>query len=946
MFKLLKPLLILGIAGCFAQGAVAEVFPWYDGRWAQETSDIKPDPRVTFGKLSNGFRYAIFPHAKPEGRASVYLGVQVGSWMEEPNELGLAHYLEHMAFNGSKRFPAGSLIPFFQRHGMNFGGDTNAYTTVDETVFQLNLAATGNKDIGDGLRVLRDVADGLLLEEKEINEERGIILSEKTAREFEATLAADKFRKFLYGDSRLANTTIGLESTIKGADHPTMRGFYERWYVPSRMILVVSGDVKPEDVEPLIQAEFKSMVNKPAPALDTLGDVDIAGTKFFVQKRPISMTSVTMQIMHKPEHLRDTRQTRRLSYCDAIIQTAIARRLVKHTETHPGDWTRAYFRNGAHGDFTPSVTFGAMTDAKGWKKSLLALQKEFLQAQKFGLTDSEVKAIKEDVDKMFVRQVKRANAWSNADYAQALISIENSDSVFTSPAQDLKLYRDVKDSITTEEVNKTLREALAPENRRISISGNANVTEKELSDYWKSIQSVSVKAPSQVAKQAFPYLELPPKVAQLPVLTTTRLPVKDLDLKKTTFTLANGTDVVLLPLTFEKGSVSATLLFGDGIRGVKDDEVNTARLAVNTLRQGGPGRLTRSEAISLLSPMGLGVNESISLDNNVIAGSAQSADVAMLLQTVWTQLQDPTLTERERTLQIKQMRESEYSLDNTVDGILNQNRGRFFNGPDPRNLALKAEDAQKISLSAMQQYLKDVHKRGKRTLVIAGDFNQHAAVSEAVRLFGALPAPEAAHPNYAPKRQFPAGLEETLVVDNEAVAKSVYLNAWHCDSPDLDDRRLQTIRRLVGSVISERMRLKIREELAVAYSPYAFYSTDPMNDGYGYLMMTSKSEPKYMKALAKATDEIVADVVKNGVTDDELDRLKKPMLTAWKSGRRTNRLWYGLVMSQLRLDKPTITWYEQTPALLPTISAKDVSREAKKMFKGDRGTLTVESAKH
>ncbi|MCF0234286.1 MAG: insulinase family protein, partial [Thermoguttaceae bacterium] len=137
---------------------------------------------------------------------------------EEESQRGLAHFLEHMAFNGSRNFKPGDLIPFFQRHGMNFGGDTNAHTTLDETVYKLNLAASDKAALAEGLKVLRDMADGLDLSPEEVDKERGVILAEKKARESEAAEAGRKWRRFVFAGHRLANDVIGTEETLAGAD--------------------------------------------------------------------------------------------------------------------------------------------------------------------------------------------------------------------------------------------------------------------------------------------------------------------------------------------------------------------------------------------------------------------------------------------------------------------------------------------------------------------------------------------------------------------------------------------------------------------------------------------------------------------------------------------------------------------------------------------------------
>src|SRR3954462_6142133 len=149
----------------------------------QETSDLKADPSVRFGTLPNGLRYAVMPNREPQGRASMRLFVNVGSLNENEDQRGLAHFLEHMAFNGSSHYPPGTLVEFFQRMGMSFGGDTNASTSFDHTVYLLELPDVKPATVAEGLQVFSDYAGGLLLEPKEIDKERGIILSEKRTRD-------------------------------------------------------------------------------------------------------------------------------------------------------------------------------------------------------------------------------------------------------------------------------------------------------------------------------------------------------------------------------------------------------------------------------------------------------------------------------------------------------------------------------------------------------------------------------------------------------------------------------------------------------------------------------------------------------------------------------------------------------------------------------------------
>ncbi|MDB6167044.1 MAG: Zinc protease, partial [Lacunisphaera sp.] len=209
-----------------------------------ETSDLTVDPAVKWGRLDNGLRYALLHNQEPKGRVSVRLAVKVGSLYENENQRGLAHFLEHMAFNGSVHFPSANVVEFFQKLGMDFGGDTNASTNFDRTIYQLELPDTKPGTLRESLTFFADVAGGLKLETREIEKERGIILSEKRARDSVGLRTFVAELEFLVPDTRFPQRIpIGVDEVIKSADHARFAEFYDAWYRPERMVLVIAGDI-------------------------------------------------------------------------------------------------------------------------------------------------------------------------------------------------------------------------------------------------------------------------------------------------------------------------------------------------------------------------------------------------------------------------------------------------------------------------------------------------------------------------------------------------------------------------------------------------------------------------------------------------------------------------------------------------------------------------------
>ena len=225
--------------------------------------DTPKDPALIHGVLPNGFQYFIMKNTTPKDRVSVHLNVFTGSVNETEEERGLAHFLEHMVFNGSEHFKPGELITYFQSIGMDFGGDANASTSFFHTVYDLDLPKGDREHLEDGFLVLRDYAEGALLLQSEIDSERGVILSEKRERDSVSFRAFKKQLAFELPGSIIAKRMpIGKKEVIKEADREVFKGYYDRWYRPDNMALVVVGDVDTALVAKLVQDQFASMVNR------------------------------------------------------------------------------------------------------------------------------------------------------------------------------------------------------------------------------------------------------------------------------------------------------------------------------------------------------------------------------------------------------------------------------------------------------------------------------------------------------------------------------------------------------------------------------------------------------------------------------------------------------------------------------------------------------------
>jgi len=367
--------------------------------WAQQISDIKPDANVVYGTLSNGMRYVIMPNKQPPGRVSMRLHIAAGSLMEREDQRGVAHFLEHMVFNGSKNFPdASELIPKMQRLGIAFGAHANAYTSFDETVYMLDLPNNEDDTLKLGFDVMRDFGDGAFLRDEEIEKERGVILSEKTSRDsVQMRLMEEQFQALLPDSLMSKRFPIGTEKIIKSAPRKAFTDFYSQYYIPSKMTFVYVGDFDPIAAEKRIIASFGSMKNPVSPiANPELGTVPSGhGYQTLVMAdKEVATTDITLLTKKRYQKKPDTRANRGVELPLTLAHAIINQRLSILTKKE--DVTISDGNAFSYDLFDFVELTGISVDAKdhNWKAALPVLEQELRRAIKHGFTESELKQIK------------------------------------------------------------------------------------------------------------------------------------------------------------------------------------------------------------------------------------------------------------------------------------------------------------------------------------------------------------------------------------------------------------------------------------------------------------------------------------------------------------------------------------------------------------------------
>jgi len=901
--------------------------------WPQQiTYDLATDPAVTFGHLPNGVRYAVMRNSEPPGRVSMRLHVEAGSAMETEQERGLAHFLEHMAFNGTRSHAPGQIVEFFQRLGMGFGNDTNAHTSWDETVYLLELPRTDDAMLDDAMRTMRDYADGMLLEEKEIDEERGIILAERLERDSVRYRMFVKAIAFAMPDSIIPlRMPIGEKEVIATADRERFLDFYRRWYTPSRMTLIVVGDLDPQKAMELVQKHFGNMdgMEAPDPGFGTVGE---RGRVFQVIREPEAPgVDISISCLRPASDVPDCAAMRgrelALDMACAILSQRLE--LLAKAENAPFIEGSAYCFRWLN--FVENAEISLTCQPDKWRESLALAETELRRAIEHGFTQEEFDEEKARILNAAEEAVRRAPTRKSAALADQISATIGDARVFTSPEDDLALTRKILDKLSPEVLHMGIRAAWEYDTRITCASGclPEGVDEAALAQALAESATKPVEPPQKQQAIQFAYTSFGPSGR----VTSGRI-VEDLGVHQMQF--ANNVCLNLKPTDFEKGGVRVLVRFGSGL--LDEPKPGLHIVAADTFIAGGLEAHTSDELNRIFAGRTVGVAFGVGTDSFVLDGATSPADLGAQLELMAAYITAPGWREEAFRREYKALQQRYTDFEHSPDGILDRDFGRFMAGGDPRLgypplesiLALDAEDVRK--------WLSPALATGRMEISIVGDFKVEDAIREAARTFGALPARQQYKPELADERRLtmPAAGDHTIQFQT-TIPKAISVVAW----PTADQWDVARARRLsiLADVLSERLRVELREKMGDAYSPYAFSSTSDTFKDHGYVACISNVDAARVEEASALVRSVADDMAQNGITQDELDRALKPFMEAITQWRRNNRYWLGTVIGQSQEQPVRLDWSRSMVGDFSSITIEDIQNLAKQYLPQERAII-------
>ena len=712
---------------------------------AQQLQQLPNDPATRVGKLDNGLTYYIRHNEKPAQRAEFYLATNVGALQELPDQDGLAHFLEHMCFNGTKNFPGKGILNWLESIGASFGGNVNASTGVEQTIYLLNNIPLVRPTVVDTcILIMHDYSHFVTCDPEEIDKERGVILEEKRSRNTAQWRMREASGPYLYGDTKYATTSIiGTEENLKTFKPESLTNFYHTWYRPDMQALIVVGDIDVDYVEACIKRTFadipaaenpkqKDVITIPTnekPAIGILTDPENRNTSITAYWRSEAT----------PEELNSTPIGLLTDLVENIVTIVMDERLGE-IAARPD----APFLNGGFGIGNLCETSDVVITQVACKdgEALTAFEAALLEAEKlrrFGMTDAELERAKTELLSQYETAAKKADTRTNSEFVMPMIYNFFDNERFMDPQTEYQLVQQLMPALTTDAINQMAQQLITRENLVVIYQApeKEGLTHPTVEQVQAVIDAVENAEIEQAAGEEIPEAFLDPATLK----GSKNAKVKDGIYDSETFTLSNGLRVWLLSTDDEKDQISINLIKNGGRSLLSDDELYSFDSNIWGLYQQNTGvaEFPATMVRKMLSGKQCSVTPYISEYTHGISGTTTPKDLETALQLLYLYFTQPRFDETEYNQGFSQiqavlpnlMTQSQYKLNKALYD---------YAYDSPRRFMIDNTVLEKASLAQLESTYKRLFADiAGANLVIVGDFDEDDIMPLICKYAGSLP---------------------------------------------------------------------------------------------------------------------------------------------------------------------------------------------------------------
>ncbi len=879
---------------------------------------IPVDPDVRIGKLDNGLTYYIRHNNWPENRAEFYIAQKVGSIQENDDQRGLAHFLEHMAFNGSKHFKGNELLRWCESIGVKFGTDLNAYTSIDQTVYNISNVPTTREGIVDScLLILYDWADGLLLEQEEIEKERGVIHEEWRLRTSAQQRMLERDLPKLYPGSKYGyRMPIGLMEIIDNFERPFLQAYYEKWYRPDNQAIIVVGDVDVNKVEDKIKGMFAGIKLPKNPEKVVKYPVPDNAEPIIVIDKDKEQRYNIMEVLMKHEAFPDTlKGTMAYLITDYIKDAALSMlrdRLKEYAEKPESPFLQAFASDGQYllSNTVDAFELGFLPKDGQTEAALTAVLTEARRAAEFGFTPTEYNRFKADytsnLDKQYSNKDKRFNSQFVNQYVQHFIDNEPIPSI----DYTYETMKQIVPVIPIEAINEVAKQLISQKDSNLVVLNFNNEKEGAVYPTEDGVKKAIAAARSAQIEAYVDNVKDEPLMTTMPKKGSIKKEKKNDKFGYTELELSNGVKVVLKKTDLKKDQV---ILRGEGFGGSAlygEKDFANIKMFDDVIEASGLGNFSHTELEKALAGKIASASLSMSTYRQNVSGSSTPKDVETMLQLVYLYF---TNINKDQKSFDNMMTTTETLLKNRLlqpENVLNDSVQATFSCHNPRFKSIEASELKNVNYDRVLQIAKErTANAAAYTFTIIGNYDEATIRPLIEQYIASLPSKKKVEKAKKVDTDFKGKVLNHFKHKAET-PKAIAVMYWY--SNDLPYNLENSIKATIaGQILSMEYLKKIREDASAAYTVGAAASMSRNDfESEAYIMAQCPMKPEK----ADIANQILRDEV-NAMAKtcdaDKLQKVKEYLLKNLGDQRKQNGYWLGRINNWRKYGIDFDTDYEK-----------------------------------
>ncbi|WP_452219663.1 M16 family metallopeptidase [Lacinutrix salivirga] len=892
-----KLLLIFGVAFAFIacdsqQKAITENAQTV--KIAETASKTIPfNPEVKTGKLSNGLTYYIKNNGKPENKVELRLVVNAGSILEDEDQRGLAHFMEHMNFNGTKNFKKNELVDYLQSIGVKFGAHLNAYTSFDETVYILPIPSDDPEKLEKGFQILEDWAHNALLTNEQIDSERGVVLEEyRIGKGANERMSQKYLPKVLYGSKYADRLPIGTKENLETFDYESLKRFYKDWYRPDLMAVMAVGDVDVATLEEKIKSHFGRIPAAVNPRPREVFNMPNHDETLIAIETDKEASFANVQILFKDDKNATpdvTVDDYRHSMIEGLYAQMINNRLDELRNSEKPPFVYGYsFHGGTYARTKNAYQSFAMTSETGQLDALKALLEENLRVKQYGFYEGEFERAKKDVIASYEKSYKDKDKMESSrligEYVRHFLEKE----VMPGIEWEYNFVKEQLPTIKLEEINSLISGYIKDKNRVIVLTGPEKegvkkVTEAEVRALIKEVENAKLE-PYQDKAIASSLMTTIPKKGSI-VKTT-----KNSDVGTTTLTLSNGAKVTYKVTDFKNDEILFNAYSLGGSSLYSDDDFKQVVFANGGLAEAGVNGFNKTELSKMMSGKIVNVRPSISTYTEGMSGSSTPKDFENLFQL--THLYFTALNKDESAFN-SYLNKQKAFIGNMLASpqfYFQMEMGKFMYGDNPRYTGFPTPeklDEANYDL-AFKKYQERFADASDFHFYFVGNIDEAKLAEYASTYLASLPSTNS-NENYKVSSFRPLTGQHTKIIEKGEDQKSAVRITYH--GPTTYNEKEAHAFNSLAEVLTIKLVEKLREEEGGVYGVGARASINKVPYGWYRFNISFPCGPENVDKLKDATLAEVEKLINEGPTEKDLEKTKKAQILDYKENLKKNRFW-------------------------------------------------------